>query len=134
MDVRELRIGNWVYDGTRTQFPMYVTGFSDGYVTLNFNGNEGMDWEADAADLMPIPLKGSLLEQLGFTFYGSNRYELEGEGWTIIIHPHTPITRIEHHDKNGDYFATVTSEKIRTLHDLQNAFYITTKQELKVNL
>ena len=136
MDVRELRIGNWVYDSRRTQFPMYVTGFSeDGYVTLNFPGNEGMDWEADAADLEPIRLDADVRNRLGFVAYGDTRYEKEGESWTITIHPYFPLIRIESfYENSGDLDATFTSEKIKYLHELQNAFYLTTKQELKIEL
>ena len=134
MDAKELRIGNWVYDGRRTQFPMYVTGFSeDGYVTLNFPGNEGMDWEADAADLEPIHLTVDLLKKIGFVSLGECQYEKYGDGWTITTHPFVPLTRIEL-ELSGITRAACSSELICNLHELQNAFYLTTKQELKIEL
>lgn len=134
MDANELRIGNWVYDGRRTQFPMYVTGFSeDGYVTLNFPGNEGMDWEADAADLQPIRLSGDLLKKNGFVSVADFQYEKYGDGWVIITYPFMPLTRIEL-EMSGITRAFFSSELILSVHELQNAFYLTTKQELKIEL
>ena len=40
-----LRLGNWVYDGELTQFPMYVQTIGEDYVYLNFEGNESDPWE-----------------------------------------------------------------------------------------
>ena len=130
----ELRIGNWVYDGTRTQFPMYVRAIGDGYVYLDFESNEGDLWESKPEDLMGIPLKGEVLKKIGFKYYSDNRYELSGEGVFIVAHPIIGLFRIEKFDSFHNIEATFTSEKIRSLHELQNAFYLTTKKELKIEL
>ena len=29
IDAKELMIGNWVYDGDKTQFPMFIVGLFD---------------------------------------------------------------------------------------------------------
>ena len=67
INVKDLAIGNWVYDGDKTQFPMYVQTIGDDYVYLNFEGNEGDVFESAPEDLQGIPLTGELLEKIGFT-------------------------------------------------------------------
>lgn len=37
----ELMLGNWVYDGDKTKFPMQVVGIGENYVYLDFEDNEG---------------------------------------------------------------------------------------------
>ena len=66
ISVPDLCIGNWVYDGERTQFPMQVVGIGTDYVYLDFEGNEGDLWESKPEDLMGIPLTEKLLEKIGF--------------------------------------------------------------------
>ena len=54
MKINELRIGNWVYDGERTQFPMQVTGIGKDWAHLDFPGNEGGAWEADIISAVAV--------------------------------------------------------------------------------
>lgn len=130
--VSDLCIGNWVYDGDRTQFPMFIRAIGEDYVYLDFEGNEGDLWESKPEDLMGIPLKRNLLDQLGFVADG-NRYEKFNGNWTITIHLFVPFVRIEY-ELSGIVRATFTSEKIKYLHELQNAFYMTTKKQLNIKL
>ena len=51
LSAQELRIGNWVYDGERTQFPMQVVALGKDWAHLDFPGNEGGVWEADSHDI-----------------------------------------------------------------------------------
>lgn len=134
IQVPDLCIGNWVFDGDRTQFPMFIRAIGEDYVYLDFEGNEGTWFEADNKDLMGIPLKGELLKKIGFKYYSDNRYELCDDGWSIVAHPIIGLFRIEKFDSFHNIEATFTSEMIRHLHELQNAFFATTKQQLKVNL
>jgi hypothetical protein len=132
--VQDLCIGNWVYDGDRTQFPMWVQAIGDDYVYLNFEGNEGDLWESKPEDLMGIPLKGELLKKIGFKYYSDNHYELCDDGWSIVAHPIIGLFRIEKIDPYNNIRATFTSEMIRHLHELQNAFFATNKQQLNIKL
>lgn len=134
IQVQDLCIGNWVYDGERTQFPMQVVGIGTDYVYLDFEGNEGTWFEADNKDLMGIPLKGEVLKKIGFKYYSDNRYELCDDGWSIVAHPIVGLFRIEKIDPYNNIRATFTSEMIRHLHELQNAFFATTKQQLNIKL
>ena len=129
---QDLCIGNWVYDGDRTQFPMFIRAIGEDYVYLDFEGNEGDLFESTPEELQGILLKRNILDQLGFVADGY-RYEKFDGDWTITIHPFVPLVRIEC-ELSGTVRATFTSEKIKYLHELQNAFYMTTKQELKINL
>ena len=132
--IPDLCIGNWVYDGDRTQFPMFIRAIGEDYVYLDFEGNEGAWFEADNKDLMGIPLKGELLKKIGFKYYSDNRYELSGEGVSIVAHPIIGLFWIQKFDSFHNIEATFTSEKICSLHELQNAFYLTTKQQLNIKL
>lgn len=72
MKINELQIGNWVYEGERTQFPMFVTGIlkdsdgNSGEVYLDFEGNEGDIWEVDIEDMRAIPITAEFLTKNGF--------------------------------------------------------------------
>lgn len=132
--VSDLCIGNWVFDGDRTQFPMFIRAIGEAYVYLDFEGNEGTWFEADNKDLMGIPLKGEVLKKIGFKYYSDNRYELCDDGWSIVAHPIVGLFRIEKIDPYNNIRATFTSEMIRHLHELQNAFFATTKQQLNIKL
>lgn len=132
--VSDLCIGNWVYDGDGTQFPMWVQAIGDDYVYLNFEGSEADPWETTPEELQGIPLKGEVLKKIGFKYYSDNHYELCDDGWSIVAHPITGPFRIEKIDPFNNIRATFTSEMIRHLHELQNAFFATTKQQLNVKL
>lgn len=134
IDIRDLTIGDWVFDGNHTKFPMQITSLSEGYVTMSFPSNEGMDWESKPEDLMGIPLKGEVLKKIGFKYYSDNHYELCDDGWSIVAHPIIGLFRIEKIDPFNNIRATFTSEMIRHLHELQNAFFATTKQQLNIKL
>ena len=47
---KELMLGNWVYAGAKTQFPMYVVGVFDDFAYLDFEGNESDMWEEEEED------------------------------------------------------------------------------------
>lgn len=66
MKANELMIGNWVYDGDSTKFPMYVETIGKDYVYLNFEGNEGDVFESTPEELRGVPLNGELLKKNGF--------------------------------------------------------------------
>lgn len=58
---KELMLGNWVYAGAKTQFPMYVTGIFQDVAYLDFEGNEGDVWEEKEEDMFPVPLTEKIL-------------------------------------------------------------------------
>lgn len=129
IQVPDLCIGNWVYDGERTQFPMFVQTIGEDYVYLDFPQNEGDLWESTPEELQGIPITLDFLEKSGFDTSEPDRFmwHKEHDCFEIII--------------DGDlYYPTVNSneyvigEPIKYVHELQNLFWNITKQQLKVNL
>lgn len=142
IQVPDLCIGNWVYDGGRTQFPMQVVSIGTDYVYLNFPQNEGDLWESKPEDLQGIPLTPELLERMGAEKVSSKNNML------MSLCTYTLTTSLNlwiAFEDNGEIRATVryhtpqllntaTSYSVHYLHELQNLFWNITKQELKVNL
>lgn len=137
--VQDLRIGNWVYDGERTKFPMQVVAIGTDYVYLDFEGNEGDLWESKPEDLIGIPLTPDLLERIGAEKRFANNMLLSSYTSTTEI-----VVWVSFED-NGEIRATVryhtpqlvnmaTSYSVHYLHELHNLFWNITKQELKINL
>ena len=126
----DLRVGNWVYDGEHTQFPMFIRAIGEDYVYLDFDGNEGDLWESTLDDLQGIPLTGELLEKLGFTFKdGLWRHE-----WGVKVKPEKGFVNIENKDKEHWLYGTCNCKDVWYLHQLQNVISVITKKELKVNI
>lgn len=126
----DLRIGNWVYDGERTQFPMFIRAIGEAYVYLDFEGNEGTWFEADNNDLQGIPLTGELLEKIGFTFKDG----LWRHKWGVKVKPEAGFVFIENKDEENWLYGTCTCKDIWYLHQLQNVVRIITRREFKINL
>lgn len=126
----DLRVGNWVYDGEHTQFPMFIVGIGEDYVYLDFYEREGDIWESTPNDLQGIPLTGELLEKLGFTFKdGLWRHE-----WGVKVKPEKGFVNIENKDKEYWLYGTCNCKDVWYLHQLQNVISVITKKELKVNI
>ena len=130
IQVQGLCIGNWVYDGERTQFPMFVQVIGEDYVYLDFEGNEADLWESTPEELQGIPLTEELLKKIGFTCFLCESTGIfskkEGE-YCIKVKPELSQVCIYGFDNH-------ISNKITYLHELQNFVFLTTKQQLKVNL
>lgn len=128
--VRELAIGNWVYDDDYSKFPMFVVTVGEDFVCLNFEGNEGDVWESIPEDLQGIPLTGELLEKCGFTLKDG----LWRHKWGIKVKPEAGFVFIENKDKEHWMYGTCTCKDIWYLHQLQNLTRNITKKELLINL
>lgn len=139
ISVCDLMQGNWVYDGERTQFPMYVQMIGDDYVYLNFEANEGDVWESAPEDLQGIEVTEEMLLKIGFekckdiaprTFYRywdkEHRYKLDADDaycnsnrmWSI-------------HIDNGDC-NTIGSGEFTYVHELQNLVRVATGHNLPI--
>lgn len=127
--VGELMLGNWVYDGDKTKFPMFVSGLDINDVYLNFDGNEGDIWESSPEELQGIPLTGDLLEKIGFTYKDG----LWRHRWGINVKPEAGFVFIENKDEEHWLYGTCTCKDIWHLHQLQNLVRIITKKELLIN-
>ena len=126
--VQDLCIGNWVYDGERTQFPMQVVGIGSDYVYLDFPQNEGGLWESKPEDLMGIPLTPELLEKIGY----KRPFETDFTHREIYFDLDYDVECDEFYWWfNNEYRM---GKPIKYLHELQNQIRMFRKQELKVNL
>lgn len=128
--VRDLAIGNWVYDGDKTKFPMSVQTIGEDYVYLNFGGNEGDVFESTPEELQGIPLTGELLEKIGFTLSNG----LWRHKWGIKVKPEAGFVFIENKDEEHWMYGTATCKDVWHLHQLQNLVKIITKKDLKIEL
>ena len=144
--VQDLCIGNWVYDGERTQFPMCVQVIGEDYVYLNFTENESDPWESEPKDLFGIPLTEELLEKMGFKESYAEGVKFHSLFFKVNDKKHLHLSiRL---DKQRADISEITQknfpeaevklrshiENMRFLHELQNFLFLTTKQQLKVNL
>lgn len=140
VDVRDLTIGCYVYDGDRTKFPMYVQTIGEDYVYLNFEGNEGDVFERTPEDLQGIPITEDLLTKMGakkVTDIGWNVIESNSAGVRIelrvLLFSESEIeVRIRREAPHWE--DRCQHNTIHFLHELQNLFWNLTKQPLKVNL
>ena len=127
--VRELAIGDFVYDDDYSKFPMFVVTVGEDFVCLNFEGNEGDVWESIPEDLQGIPLTGELLEKCGFTLKDG----LWRHKWGIEVKPEAGFVFIENKDEEHWMYGTCTCKDIWYLHQLQNLTRNITKKELLIN-
>ena len=126
--VRELAIGDFVYDDDYSKFPMFVVTVGEDFVCLNFEGNEGDVWESIPEDLQGIPLTGELLEKCGFTLKDG----LWRHKWGIKVKPEAGFVFIENKDEEHWMYGTCTCKDIWHLHQLQNLVRIICHKELLI--
>jgi hypothetical protein len=128
IDVHDLCVGNWVYDGNTTQFPMFIRTIGEDYVYLDFEENEGDLWESKPEDLYGIPLSEDLLSKVGLHQTGS-----------VWEHPELYF-EVDFNIEKGVYYPSYNwaeyyiAKPIKYLHELQNLFWNITKQQLKVDI
>lgn len=145
----DLRLGNWVYDGERTQFPMYVHTIGEDFVYLNFDGNEGDVWECKPEELQGIPLTEELLLKIGFwknpkfDVYECEFYKDEARKVvrSVTVSLEMGLVNIKDYafveipitDSLYSLIPTCAVH-IKYLHELQNLYWDLTKEELKIKL
>lgn len=144
--VQALCVGNWVYDGNHTQLPMFIRAIGEDYVYLDFEGNEGDLWESEPKELQGIPITGELLERIGLKESSAEGYRFFSFFLKINDKKHLHLSiRL---DKQRADILEVTQknfpdaevrlrshiEDMKFLHELQNFVFLTTKQQLKINL
>lgn len=132
IQVQDLCIGSWVYDGKRTQFPMFVQAIGEDYVYLNFPQNEGDVWESTPEDLQGIPLTEELMNDNGFRFDGIWWHKHEAN---YVLDVRVGLAYVEIGKlSDGRIHSRCTCHGVRFVHELQNLFRDITRQQLKVNL
>lgn len=131
--VKDLAIGNWVYDGESTQFPMFVQTIADDYVYLNFKENEGDVWESTPEELHGIPLTAELLEKIGFQFNGTGLWKITKKRLSISINIEREFIFIETFGQKWRDNRAWWND-VKFLHQLQNCYRIVARDDLEINL
>jgi hypothetical protein len=137
MKPEELRIGNWVkYRGE----PVKVE-----QLRVNCLGIANSDVLVDYNEIQPIELTEEVLKKIGFEECGLwsdfDIYEYEKENGSFeyitikreVGYETATLSIRFFKDKNSEYCET-TLRNIQHLHLLQNAYFITTDRELKIEL
>lgn len=133
LSAHDLRIGNWVYDGKHTKYPMQVVAIGKDWAHLDFPGNEGGVWEADINDLQPIKLTEAFLKKIGVTlrgYHGNGKHFCSAD-LRIEVFKTSDSLAVQLGD---GIFATVFGKCLNYVHELQNAYYIAIGKELEVIL
>lgn len=123
---KELMLGNWVLAGSKTQFPMYVTGIFDDVAYLDSEGNEGDCFEYKEEDMLPVPLTEEILLKNGFIkMYDYYKYKEDDIFIRLGENITTSILRVECLDRkpNKPTLSKVNAfNKTKYVHELQNLF------------
>lgn len=120
---KELMLGNWVLAGTKTQFPMYVTGIFQDVAYLDFEGNEGDVWEEKEEDMFPVPLTEEILLKNGFVKMSDYYKDKEDNIFIRLGEDITTSIRVECLDRepNKPTGSRVSAfNKTKYVHELQN--------------
>ena len=130
MKTNELRIENLVY---LNAIPFKVIGINPPYVDLLSNKNRLRLTHIDNDELRPIPLTKEFFTKNGFdeqvdceygTYFRSTDLRTEvfetSGGWSVHI--------------DDDHFMSVFGKCLKYVHELQNAYYVSTGEELEVKL
>lgn len=129
MDIRELRIGNFVTwsDDNDILSVLTITGItSPDTVWIDWEWNDGTKDSTDSGidDINPIPITPEWLERLGFEkMPPKNHWE---EYWD------KGILRLYITDGKISPIAVIHSKKPKYVHQLQNLFYALTGEELTI--
>lgn len=128
LSAQDLRIGNWVYDGEHTQFPMRVVAIGKDWVQLDFPGNEGGVWESGIKDLRGIRITQELLEECGYK-YSNEYYGYKQFDKRKVMQFYKRESRLRVYYR-GDVI--YECHDIHYLHELQNAYRMATGEEMEV--
>lgn len=138
MKTNELRLGNVVRYNNQI---VKVSGIH--YTTIEF-GEVGNDWHCtgNLAEVQPIELTEELLVKIGFEdrkgYFNYSRVFDDENNYCDSIHIYY-CPMLEHfkftYDKvKADDLQTMDLYNIKYLHQLQNAYYLLTGKELKIEL
>lgn len=141
MKAKDLRIGNWVqYDGTFYQIESLTK--VDAVVrregTFDF-GNRSIE------KAQPIELTEELLVKIGFELVNTKRLagyemvkELENNVYEFFVFKifdnNDTLLNIRKQKGGGFEYGEFTKRGIKYLHELQNAYYCLTNEELNIEL
>jgi hypothetical protein len=133
MDIRELRLGNWVLDHEGEPKQVAYVGETIG-LHLEQGGTQKYQHNpilsGDILDLKPIPLTSEILEKVGFEFHQPDSIFKTGvyRKWNDL-NLVALIPSFKSFSLQGQPTARASS-----VHQLQNLYFVLTGTELKINL
>lgn len=136
MDIKELRIGNIVKIDDEYLGPIegkVISVNESGVVTIKLFDEEkiGRYFNCGTEDIYPIPITEELLLKIGFK--KENEYIAVKPNKSCLVH-------FPNHFITGGYFVIAiarlpgmpSTTPVKHLHQLQNAYYLLTGEELKI--
>ena len=124
MKVNELRVGNYFYRHCCNDQVMEIRG--GGVIGLdNLRGIISLH------EMQPISLTAEFFKKNGFVFYCRVFYFKKIKGMTLKAYEHSMGWDI--HMKHEDSINKVSKE-MKYVHEFQNAYYVSTGEELEVKL
>jgi hypothetical protein len=133
IDIHDLCVGNWVYDGEKTQFPMFIRAIGEDYVYLDFDGNEGNLRESTPEELQGIPLTEELLTKLGFVFNGTGLWKKTEKKREVSINIEREFLCVEAFDFRW-FDSRGWWHGVKFLHQLQNFFRNMAREDFAVEI
>jgi hypothetical protein len=133
IDIHDLCVGNWVYDGEKTQFPMFIRAIGEDYVYLDFDGNEGNLRESTPEELQGIPLTEELLTKLGFVFNGTGLWKKTEKKREVSINIEREFLCVEAFDFRW-FDSRGWWHGVKFLHQLQNFFRNMARDDFAVEI
>lgn len=127
MDVKELRIGNWIEEYFVNSVVISVTSehYGDGQIRLAHSVENYPRNIVQARVCNPIPLTKEWFENFGFKYYKGN-----SRGYYVMRYGNRVKFRfIKHHDC---YMIDGHNAKIKYVHQLQNLYFALTGEELEI--
>lgn len=137
MTTQDLRIGNLVeYNGTiQSIFSLTEKGFVTLKIEEFVKGKYKYEQTPSlhVSDIKPIPITPELLLKFGFSKWNTNEYSISNGRWLYItfkFYKNGNISLLF----NGESYKYLKGETpfIGYAHELQNAYYCSTKQELEL--
>lgn len=118
VDVRELRIGNWIWSDD-VNMPYQLNDFGMVVVKRSFENRS------------PIPLTPDILVKCGFEIveFKVHEYRLDiHRSWIMVV----KNGEFNLHDAQDEFYSNYIP--IKSLHQLQNLYYSLTGKELEIKL
>lgn len=134
MKANELRIGNYVNYENR---PFEVIETSPISLVVRKKIGDIFEMQHRALDVaQPIELTEELLVKIGFDKHDEamNIYAFENERAVVVYVPNRKLLRIEGVENDVLIDRNIRLNNIEYVHELQNAYYLLTSEELEVEL
>ena len=123
MSPDELRIGNYVLVDENVQEVSFIRNTT--VSTMGAQTNDEVVSEYSFQRIQPVPLTNSILQQLGFVYHEYFKY------WQLITTGIRSEMNISRDYELIDVKRKLTLEKLTTLHQLQNTYFLLKGRELK---